>query len=124
MSEFLALKQETYKTQRAASRGPGITLVAGHNEYTASFDCAMKAAETLGRDRLTSMVDGLDYKIPWYRIPFDQVSEAIRKLSARHPVALLDYAATEHGGRYVLIWRIENTALELERASSTDLDDY
>jgi len=126
MSPFLESKKETYRAHRLASQGADITLVVGISHYLAQFDCAAKIAAVLGKDGLESLVEGLDYTIPCYRIPMDKMISACQKLSAHHSIALVDYFTDLMlGGRFVAVWCIEKTGAALAQVeASTNLDEY
>lgn len=123
MSQFLDTKRDSYRAQRTASQGAGITLVSGCNEFTANFDCAKHVASILGDRELQDLGDGIFEVIPTFKIPSEDLYSALQKLSARYSVALVEYAMTKNGGQFVLLWRINPTTPKPD-VVSTNLDDY
>lgn len=105
MSQFHDVKKESYRAQRQASQGAGITLVNGIGCYHASFDCATRIASVLGNRGLSDAGDGLYESIPQYSIPMEDMSEALTKLSQKLSIALIDLAS-DTPTRFVLVWRI------------------
>lgn len=123
MSLLLDTKRDSYRAQRTASQGAGITLVSGCNQFTASFDCARHVSEVLGTRELQDVGDGIYEVIPFYKIPSEDLYSALQKLSARFSVALIEYAMTKNGGQFVLLWRISPTQNN-KPPTSANLDDY
>jgi len=128
MSLFLETKQHTYKLQRSSSQGAALTLVAGCDEYTAMFDCAKKVKDILGTDGFKDYGDGIYFSIPAYHIPFADMHAALKKISAHHSIALLDYTSTRNESRFILVWKINSTgapvAVAAPKKPATNLDEY
>jgi hypothetical protein len=106
MSNFLAVKRQTYVAQRHASLGAAVTLVSGCGEYTASFECAQKVAAVLG-DRALENADS----VPLYHIAVEDLNSALLKLQKAYSVALVDLSCAENGTKFVPLWRIESSAV-------------
>jgi hypothetical protein len=103
------LKRGGYSRHRQASAGAAITLVCGCGEYVALFECAKRISTVLGTRDLEDLGDGLMESIPRYRIRFEDIVTALRKLTTQYSVALVDMGADE---RFVLIWRLNSKAAE------------
>jgi len=135
MPSLTELKRQGYRLQRVASHGATITLVAGYGYYSALFECANYIAGVLGTRDLQDIGDGLLEVIPHYRIPTEDLFEALTKLSKKFSIALVEYnCAGKNGGQFIGIWRInrvgctselpiENITLEapLEQFSIVDM---
>lgn len=107
MSALLDTRKASYQQQRAASQGAGITLVVGCGQFVATFECATRCAEVLGSRTLEDAGDGIFEVIPIYKIPLEDISLALAKLSARFSVALVDVACDGKSNlRFVLVWKI------------------
>ncbi len=119
-------KRKGYASQRSASNGAAITLVAGPGCYIATFECATRCAEVLGNRALQDMGDGLLDYLPTYRIPIEEMFIALGKLSKRFSIALIEYNLEKVGGRFVCLWKIpvEPTTPTTPQPTSLNLDDY
>lgn len=127
MSALLDTKKESHRAQQSAGAGAGITLVCGCGEYVASFDCASRCAELLGKRELRDMGDGIFESIPVYKIPLEEINGALLKLSARYSVALVDLACEKGSSRFVLVWKIlpsASAASAIPAKPSMDINDY
>lgn len=121
MSLFLDTKKSSYRAIRAASQGASVSLFHGCGEYVAMDQCALSVARVLGGRGMWN--DGF----PEYKIPVEEMSSALLKLSAKHSIALVEAVCGGDGIRFVLLWKIPVT----EQKSSVDpqppslnLDDY
>lgn len=126
MSLFLESKQQSYRSQRAASQGAGITLVCGAGEYTALFDCARSVALVLGDRELKDLGDGINEVIPSFKIPTEELNLALEKICLRFSVALVDFVCEKDTSRFVLLWKIVPSRVQAATVQpvSTNLDDY
>lgn len=120
MSLFADTKKESYRAQRQASQGAGITLVNGIGCYHASFDCATRIAAVLGNRGLSDAGDGIYESIPQYSIPMEALHDAIASLSQKYSIALIDLAS-DTPTRFVLVWRIMPTT---PQPITYDLNDF
>lgn len=118
MSLFTDTKRESYRAQRQASHGAGLTLVNGIGCYHATFECATKLAAILGNRGLSDVGDGLYESIPRYIIPMEGMHEALEKLTAKYSVALIDLAS-DTPTRFCLVWKIMPT-----QPPTYNLDDF
>jgi hypothetical protein len=122
---FAEKKRQGYNQQRAASMGAAVTLVSGAGEFRATFECATRCAEVLGNRDLKDLGDGILDVIPHYSIPTENLYSALGKLTSRFSVALVEYASTDNGGRFVCLWRINPTPSQPPtQGASTNADDY
>lgn len=126
MPTLTDLKRQGYRQQRLASLGAAVTLVSGCGSHSALFECASHIAQVLGTRNLQDLGDGLLECIPFYRIPNEELNEALLKLSKRFSIALVEYSDR---GSYIALWRIDRSPEFVEisnplLAQSTNLNDY
>lgn len=120
---FTETKRQGYQLQRSASNGAAITLVSCAGEFRALFECASRCAELLGDRELKDLGDGIFDVVPSYRILTEELLSSLQKLTQRFSVALVEYAQTKTGGRFVCLWRI-NPPAQQPAPASKNLDDY
>lgn len=126
MSILRDTKEDSYRAQRQASQGAGITLVYGCGVFIATMDCAKRVATILGDRELQDAGDGIIESIPVYKIPLEEISSALQKLTTRFSVALVDIDVGKNNTRFVLVWKIPaaSTNGSKPEPASTNIDDY
>lgn len=125
MRSLADLKRVGYRLQRAASLGAQVTLLSGCGYHSALFECATHVAAILGDRNLSDLGDGIEEIIPVYRIPNDELNDALLKLSKHFSIALVEYAVDKLGRQFIGLWRINRVSPSpLSEIPSANPDDY